>query len=344
MKPTEPKYRKNSRAYSVMLFILMFTMVGCGEDDEDDDDPILEPTAKFEADRLTVLEGDTIHFIDRTKNDPSSWLWLFGDGNTSTDQEPAHVYNLAGTYTVELEATNEGGTSSLEKADYITIIETGTLTDERDGNTYKTVEIGEQVWMAENLKYLPSVTTVPDHSYTDPLYYVFGYKGTDINEAIATNNYLTYGVLYNWSALMNGEQSNNPGGVQGVCPAGWHVPSTGEWTELIAHMGGIDVAGGKLKEDGILHWNMPNTGATNETGFTALPGGGYYAYTGDPVVDAQGPSFWFRGGYGSFWSATEMDDKIAWYYHMNGNAEGIYLVDQMPNSKGYGLSVRCIQD
>jgi len=339
MKSSEPKYSKIPRAYSVMLFILMFTLVGCPDDD--DDDPILEPTAKFEADRLTVLEGDTIHFIDRSRNDPSSWLWLFGDGNTSTDQEPAHVYNLAGTYTVELTAENEGGTNSLEKPDYITIIEAGTLTDDRDGNTYKTVEIGDQVWMAENLKYLPSVAQPPDHSYTDPLYYVYSFKGTDVNAAIATEEYVTYGVLYNWPALMNGELSGE--NIQGVCPAGWHVPSTSEWGELIVLLGGEDVAGGKLKEDGLLHWGQSNIGATNETGFTALPGGGLYAYTGDPVVDSQGPSFWFLGGYGNFWTSNEKDEKIAWYHHLNAGDVEIDL-GYMPNSKGYGLSVRCIQD
>jgi len=320
----------------------MITIMGCEEKDPVEDIPL--PTAKFEADRLTVLEGDTIHFINRSRNDPSSWLWLFGDGITSTDQEPAHVYNLAGTYTVELEATNESGTGSLEKADYITIIEAGTLTDDRDGNTYKTVEIGEQVWMAENLKYLPSINRIPDHSYTDPLYYVFNFVGTEINEAIVHKNYLTYGVLYNWSALMNGEQSSNniPSGVQGVCPAGWHVPSNVEWVELITHLGGTDVAGGKLKEDGFLHWRMPNAGATNETGFTALPGGGLYAYTGDPVVEE--PGFWHREGYGTYWTSTERNEKIASAHHMNAGEAGIYHLDNFPNSKGDGFSVRCIQD
>ncbi|MEA3477521.1 MAG: FISUMP domain-containing protein [Bacteroidota bacterium] len=223
------------------------------------------------------------------------------------------------------------GSASLIKPDYITI----NLKDERDGNIYKTVEIGNQVWMAENLEYLPAVNQIPDdHSYTDPMYYVYDYAGTDINTAIATEEYLTYGVLYNWPALMNTEQSsdNNPSGVQGVCPAGWHVPSKAEWEELIGHLGGEDVADGKLKEAYFLHWNAPNTGATNETGFTALPGGGMYAYTEspDPIYEFDPPDFRFLGVNGVFWTASE-DDEIIDLSHIT-------------NSKGDGFSVRCVQD
>lgn len=146
-----------------------------------------------------------------------------------------------------------------------------------DGDNYAVVTIGEQTWMAENLRYLPSVVG-PDTGSEDvagSYYYVYGYNGTDISEAKATENYDTYGVLYNWSAAMNGEESSedNPSGVQGICPAGWHLPSKAEWTELTDYLGGGSVAGGKLKEIGTTHWSSPNTGATNETGFTALPGG-----------------------------------------------------------------------
>ncbi|MCK4990401.1 MAG: PKD domain-containing protein, partial [Bacteroidales bacterium] len=320
----------------IIPLLMSLLIIGACEKDE----PIPLPDVKFSADRTIAGDGETILFIDRTQNEPTSWLWSFGDGNTSTDQEPSHVYNSAGTYTVELAATNETGTSSLIKPDYITI----NLKDERDVNSYKTVEIGNQVWMAENLKYLPVVNQIPDdHSYADPMYYVYNYAGTDVNTAIATEEYLTYGVLYNWPALMNGEQSsdNNPSGVQGVCPAGWHVPSKAEWSEMIGHLGGENVAGGKLKEADVLHWNSPNTGATNETGFTALPGGGVYAYSEDGWFES--PEFAFLGVNGVFWSASEFDEKIAWYYHLNSYDEAIDL-SNIPNSKGDAFSVRCVQD
>src|SRR5574344_54019 len=151
----------------------------------------------------------------------------------------------------------------------------GTFTDSRDGNEYNWAQRGNQVWMLENIKYLPSVVGPETGSQTTPHYYVYGYNGTNVTDAKATANYNTYGVLYNWPAAMNGAASSttNPSGVQGVCPTGWHVPSDAEWTELTDYLGGASVAGGKLTETGTTHWNSPNTGATNETGFTALPGG-----------------------------------------------------------------------
>lgn len=178
------------------------------------------------------------------------------------------------TYYVRAYATNSVGTGY---GNVISFKTSGfsTFTDPRDGNVYKTIQIGNQIWMAENLKYLPSVVGYETGSVTYPYYYVYGYNGTNISDAKATENYATYGVLYNWSAVMGGamNSNNNPSGVRGVCPEGWHVPSEAEWTELTDFLGGEVVAGGKLKETGTEHWKTPNKGATNETGFTALAGG-----------------------------------------------------------------------
>jgi uncharacterized protein (TIGR02145 family) len=128
--------------------------------------------------------------------------------------------------------------------------------------------------MAENLKYLPDLA-VPPLSHTEPQYNVIGYEGLDVSEARTTKYYKTYGVLYNWPAALDGatESNSNPSGVQGVCPSGWHLPSRTEWDQLIEYLGGNKVAGSKMKETGKRHWWYPNTGATNESGFTALPGG-----------------------------------------------------------------------
>ena len=178
------------------------------------------------------------------------------------------------------------------------------FTDTRDGNVYKTVTIGSQVWMAENLKYLPSVVGSDVGSNTSPCYYVYGYNGTDVNEAKSTSNYNTYGVLYNWPASMGGSTSStaNPSGVQGVCPSGWHLPSDSEWKQLVDYLGGENVAGGKLKESGTEHWNNPNVGATNETGFSALPGG-YRSIDG---------SFYRIEYYGFWWCTTDYSTYYAW--------------------------------
>jgi len=211
----------------------------------------------------------------------------------------------------------------------------GTFIDSRDGNEYNWVQIGDQVWMAENLAYLPSVNMVADGSEdaAGSYYYVYGYDGTNVADAKATDNYATYGVLYNWTAAMDGEASSttNPSGIQGVCPAGWHLPSDAEWAGLTNYLGGTSVAGGKLKETGTTHWASPNTGATNETGFTALPGGRRY---GDG-------SFSNVGGNGFWWSATEYGASSPWGRYMGISYSGVL---RSYDYKVVGLSVRCVRD
>lgn len=206
--------------------------------------------------------------------------------------------------------------------------------DSRDGNHYDVVKIGNQLWMAENLAYLPSVVGPATGSQTTPYYYVYGYNGTNVADAKASANYTTYGVLYNWPAAMAGSVSStaNPSGVQGVCPTGWHLPSDAEWTELSDYLGGESVAGGKLKETGTTHWNSPNTGATNETGFTALPGG-YRLNTG---------TFYGIGNYGFWWSATENNTNNAWSRIMYYNYSYVLRVNGY--DKELGFSVRCVRD
>jgi len=197
----------------------------------------------------------------------------------------------------------------------------GTFIDSRDGNEYNWVQIGDQVWMAENLAYLPSVNMVADGSEdaAGSYYYVYGYDGTNVADAKATDNYATYGVLYNWTAAMN------------ACPDGWHLPSDAEWTELTDYLGGTSVAGGKLKETGTTHWASPNTGATNETGFTALPGG-HRSYLGN---------FYYIGDDGDWWSAAEYGTNTAWYRSMFYNVSHVY---RNHDNKAVGFCVRCVRD
>ena len=141
----------------------------------------------------------------------------------------------------------------------------------------------------------------------------------------------TYGVLYNWPAAMNGAASSttNPSGVQGVCPTGWHLPSDEEWTILTNYLGSM--AGGRMKETGTTHWNSPNTGATNETGFTALPGGLRYGSR----------TFGHIGTNGYWWSATEYYAAFAWYRLMYYVISDVYRTSY---NKEVGLSVRCVRD
>jgi len=203
-----------------------------------------------------------------------------------------------------------------------------------DGNIYNIVTIGSQAWMAENLKttHYSDGTALVDGTdagsiagnYTTRYWFV--YDDSLYNKA-------TYGLLYTWAAVMNGSTSSNsnPSGVHGVCPTGWHVPSDAEWTTFTNYLGGEGVAGGKLKETGTSHWLPPNTGATNESGFTALPGG--YRYDGG-TFDVIGD-----GGY--WWSSTEDGTDYAW-------DRGVYYdygyVGRGYDGEGYGFSVRCVRD
>jgi uncharacterized protein (TIGR02145 family) len=260
---------------------------------------------------------------------------------TGTGSFTSSITGLAAgtTYYVRAYATNSAGTSYGNQVRFNTESENpyaiayGSLTDDRDGNVYKTVIIGNQEWMAENLKYLPSVINARTESDTTAYYYVYGYSGTNVAYAKAEANYTTYGVLYNWTAAMDGEASStsNPSGIQGVCPTGWHLPSDAEWTELTDYLGGTRIAGGKLKETGTSRWYSPNTGATNKTGFTALPGGrrGFSGFFSDET----------RHGY--WWSAADETATDAWSLYMstyNDNAS------RSSSGKGEGFSVRCVKD
>jgi uncharacterized protein (TIGR02145 family) len=135
------------------------------------------------------------------------------------------------------------------------------------------------------------------------------------------NSVVTYGALYNWYTVNTGK----------FCPTGWHVPSDAEWTTLTTYLGGDSVAGGKLKETGTAHWYSPNTGATNETGFTALPGGFRY-YVGP---------FSSIGYDGNWWSSFKTSTANDWPRGMNYNFSNVYRPTYSLRS---GFSVRCLRD
>ncbi|TSA32176.1 MAG: T9SS C-terminal target domain-containing protein [Porphyromonadaceae bacterium] len=260
------------------------------------------------------------------------WDWN-GDGTWDTGYDKtktnSHQYSNPGGYLVILEVKNSRGLVDT-KTKRVTV-SNSILTDSRDGHEYTYKTIGSQTWMAENLAYLPSVGPSTATSETSPYYYVYNYEGTSISAAKTTNNYSIYGVLYNWTAAMNGASGSIsvPSGIQGVCPEGWHLPSDAEWTILINYLG--SAAGGKMKETGTTHWFSPNEGATNESGFTALPGGDT-GYNG---------GFYYLGYNAYFWSASGYDASYAWCRGLYYDNDGVYLT-MYP--KAIGISVRCIKD
>jgi uncharacterized protein (TIGR02145 family) len=244
------------------------------------------------------------------------------------------------TYYVRAYATNSKGTGYGNTLSFTTLKAhvLGNFTDPRDGTIYTTINIGNQLWMAENLRYLPDVAPPTAGSQTSPHYYVYGYSGTDIIDAKTTDNYSIFGVLYNWPAAMAGSPGStaNPSGVQGVCPIGWHLPSDAEWTQLTDYLGGDSISGGKLKASGTIQaatgfWFSPNIAATNASGFTALPGG----------MRVNNYNFIYIEAEGGWWSSTEDNSTSArgriLRYEKTNTISGKISMDN-------GASVRCVKD
>jgi len=303
------------------------------------------PTALFtvdppSGDTLTIFNFDASGCTD---NEDSlsvlqvRWDWE-NDGNWdtgySTTKTATHQYFIEGTYTVKLEVKNTIGLTD----NHIILVsvhshENGTVTD-IDGNTYITVKIGNQWWMAENLQVThyrngDAIPNITDDAEWGGLS-TGAYCNYDNNES----NVETYGRLYNWHAV--GDSRN-------IAPDSWHVPTDEEWKELEMYLGmsqseadeegdrGTD-EGGKLKAAGTENWWGSNNGASNESGFTALPGG----YRSGMAVD-----FSYMGHSAHFWSSTAVYGSSAWsrilYYY---NAQ--ILRDFTPKESGFSL--RCVMD
>ena len=232
-----------------------------------------------------------------------------------TDLDPDQTYYLR-AYAVNKEGTAYGDQVSFttEKATTVTDVE---------GNVYDLVYIGTQVWMAENLKttkfndgsVIPNVIEKAEWiNLTTP-----GYSWYGNNEDTYGN---TYGALYNWYAVAD---------ERGLCPTGFHVPTDDDWNTLVTFAGGVDEAGGKLKEEGTIHWNTPNTAATDFYGFKALPGG-RRCYEGN---------FWYIGEGARWWTSTQFNTELAWSRNVSYNNAKV-LRDY--KEKTYGMSIRCVKD
>ncbi|MBK8484993.1 MAG: fibrobacter succinogenes major paralogous domain-containing protein [Saprospiraceae bacterium] len=272
--------------------------------------------------------------LNATANVPGTFIYTPPIGtilNLGTNQDlkvdftPNDVatYNL-GSKTVKINvisAPGSGGTSSVifnPNKSY------GTMTD-IDGNTYKTITIGTQTWMAENLRVTKyrngdPITIVTDNAnwtaFTSGAY--CNYNNTTDKDHIAT-----YGRLYNWYAVTDNRN---------IAPAGWHVPSDAEWRILTSYLGFLPVAGGKMKEISTIHWKSPNTGATNESGFSATPTG--YRYGVDGV-------FYNLGELVGYWSNTPNGSSNAW-----GRFMGNFITEcsSLNGRNNDGNAVRLVKD
>ncbi len=205
------------------------------------------------------------------------------------------------------------------------------LKDYRDGHVYTTVQIGTQCWMAENLNYGIMINGVDEQAFNTT---IEKYCYSNIE-----NNCDIYGGLYQWDEMM---QYTDIEGSQGICPDGWYVPTDHDWCKLenIADINIIDCftvgwkgtdAGGNLKETGLFHWLSPNTGATNNTGFTGLPGG---------HRSISGGTFYLINSNSHWWSSSTSGNDLAWGHTLKYDHQDVYRIDQ---SKDFGFSLRCIK-
>ena len=236
----------------------------------------------------------------------------------------------------------------IDEIDSLYFEETDLTVTDYDGNVYQAIQIGDQIWMAENLRTTHFADGTPIPLVTDNTAWGnLGDNNTDKAYCWFNNNISNaepYGALYTWAAVMNGANSSsaNPSGVQGIAPDGWHIPSDDEWKELEMFLGmsqaqanqtgwrGTDQAD-QLKEEGTAHWSNGNNG-NNSTGFTALGGGGRFPDSG-AFAGFTEMGFW--------WSATENTGTSIYVRCMFFSSGQIWRDDEV---KSEGFSVRCIKD
>jgi len=225
-------------------------------------------------------------------------------------------------------ASNNCGTGYGQVIELSTTTSVGGTETDIDGNLYHTIKIGSQTWMIENLKttrfsngdQIPSVT---DDTYWTLLSSAWVSKPGYCNYNNNENHAATYGRLYNWCTVND---------KRGIAPKGWHIPSRSEWQTLIDYLGGDSLAGAKLKEAGYQNWKNPNTGATNSSGFTALPGGYRSGNTG---------YFYELGSAGYWWTSTDNGIFGAISVELHNTTR---IINKCANWEDYGFSVRCIKD
>jgi uncharacterized protein (TIGR02145 family) len=308
------------------------------------------PVASFtvlpsNGDSSTEFQVDASGSTDR--EDPVDvlqvrWDWE-DDGAWDTDysisKTASHQYDTEGTKTIRLEVQDSYGQTDTTSMQVIISNETGNpgIVTDFDGNEYHTVKIGNQWWLVENLRvtHYRNGTAIPYEPRNQ--YWAGATNGAYCYYDSNIDNISEYGLLYNFHAVDNSNQ---------IAPEGWHVASNDEWKELEMYLGmsqeeadltlwrGTD-EGGKLKETGTTHWDSPNTGATNETGFTAIPGG------------SRDSDFGAYGGIGRiayFWTSTGTTASNSTYALIRALISDKAQVSRSGLLRKYGLSVRCVKD
>lgn len=278
-----------------------------------------------------------IYFTDQSINNPVTWYWSFGDGFNSTHQNPSHAYTTDGYYTVTLIVKNDTGsdTTSKNKLIYIGNTIDGTPCPDSptimdiDSNIYNTVFIGGQCWMKENLRvgsFINGNIEMSDNGEIERYCY-------NDNSAFCG----IYGALYQWDEMM---QYNNSEGAKGICVDGWHIPTDEDWKQLEMYLGmtyeDVNLIGYRGSNEGDklkLNSGWDNNGnGSNQSNFSAIPGGYYYANDG---------GFRFFRSDGSWWSSSKYNNDRVWRRGLYSNTP---MIRRNHHTKKDGLSVRCIKN
>ena len=275
----------------------------------------------FIADVTNGIAPQTIQFTGYSSTSNGVWQWNFGDGGSAQYvQNPVYTYTSTGVFTVSAQYMDNYGVTTIIKEDYIHIDFCPLTVTDEDGNLYHNLKIGNQCWMKENLNTgvkINASTQATDNNIIEK--HCYNDEDSKCDE---------YGGLYHWNELMNWADIE---GTQGICPDGWHIPTLADWSSLVNFLGGEDVAGGKLKETGVAHWDYGNN-ATNSSGFTAL-GAGYL----------------FFGNYGSsqqilqsgYLDSSTKENGYPISLLLKNNLQGVSFE---PFTGYYHHSVRCIKD
>jgi uncharacterized protein (TIGR02145 family) len=236
-----------------------------------------------------------------------------------------HIKRLLGEPPKTKSAKPEVKTSKAKKDEPRTTVSESQPQKKEEPTEFDSVKIGNQIWMKENL----DVDRFRNGDTISEIKSESEWQKAGENKQPAwcyyendSANGKIFGKLYNWYAVND---------ARGLAPKGWHIPSDEEWTTLTDYLGGDDATGGKMKSTGTQYWNSPNKGATNESGFSGLPGGFRYDDGG----------FFYIGSYGYWWGSSEGITGSAWYRNLYFDGSDVYRYYYV---KDYGFSVRCLRD
>lgn len=313
-------------------------------------DSLQPPVAIINIPTVSASVNSSIQFMDASEHNPDFWLWEFGDGAFSAEENPEHTYNQVGTYTVQLTVRNALGHDSTTMEDAVSIygpcMDAPTVMD-IDGNSYNTVQIGAQCWMAENLKtsHYPDGTEIP--------YITNNQEWVDLLDVIIDDAYCypnnqptaINGALYTYAAATAQDWFHDYQDGQGICPDGWHLPNDNEWKILEGFADsqysyghdewdswgerGFD-AGHNIKAT--YDWSQDENG-DNRTGFTAIPEG---------IRDYYDGKFYSESYESIFWTSTEADDGSRAVVRQFKSYRKTSEWSQYRMSNGF--SIRCVKN